>query len=63
MEYAKTVAKAIGAGAAAAIGSVLLVLQGNETLADVNTVEWLTVALNVLGAYGIVWAVPNKPQL
>jgi len=57
------IAKAVAAGAAAAIGSLLLVLQGNETFSDVNTVEWLTVALNVLGSYGIVWAVPNRPQL
>jgi len=54
------VAKAVAGGLAAAIGSLLLVLQGNESFADVNTVEWLTVALNVLGTYGVVWAVPNQ---
>lgn len=54
------VAKAIGAGLAALIGSLLLVLQGNETFTDINLVEWLTVAGNVLGSYGLVWAVPNK---
>ena len=60
METLSPVAKAVAGGLAALIGSLLLVLQGNETLSDVNTVEWLTVALNVLGAYGVVWATPNR---
>lgn len=55
--------KAYGGGLAALIGSLLLVIQGNETLADVSTAEWLLVAINVLASYGIVWAAPNKPTL
>lgn len=54
-------AKAIGGGLAAVVGSLLLVVSGNETLADVTTAEWLLVAFNVLGTYGLVWALPNKP--
>lgn len=54
------VAKAVAGALAAAVGSLLLVLQGSETLADVSFVEWLTVAGNVLGAFGLVWRVPNK---
>lgn len=56
-----TNAKAIGSGLAALIGSLLLVLSGNETFGDVTTVEWLLVALNTLGSYGITWSLPNKP--
>lgn len=56
----RTYAKAIVAGIAATIGALLLVVQGNETLADVTFVEWLTVAGLVLGSYGFVYAVPNK---
>lgn len=55
-----TVAKAVGAGAAAGIGSLLLVVTGNETLSDVTQAEWLLVAFNVLGTYGITWAIPNR---
>ena len=61
MERFAPLAKALAGGLAAAIGSLLLVLQGNDTLATVNTVEWLTVALNVLGTFGVVWRVPNRP--
>lgn len=56
----RTYAKAIVAGIAATVGALLLVVQGNETLADVTFVEWLTVAGLVLGSYGFVYAVPNK---
>jgi hypothetical protein len=59
LKQAGVVAKAIAGAIAAAIGSLLLVLQGNETFADVNTVEWLTVALNVLGTFGVVYRIPN----
>lgn len=52
-------AKAIAGGLGALIGSLLLVMSGNETLADVTQVEWLIVAGNVLGTYGIVWKVRN----
>jgi hypothetical protein len=55
-------AKAIAGGIAAALGSLLLVLTGNETIADVTTVEWIAVGVNVLGSYGIVYAAPaNTP--
>lgn len=58
-EYFASVAKAIAAGLAAAVGSLLLIVTGNETLADVSTAEWLLVAFNTLGAYGVTWRVPN----
>lgn len=55
-------AKAIAAGVAAVLGSLLLFVTGDETLADVTVGEWIAVGVNVLGAYGIVWVVPNKEQ-
>jgi hypothetical protein len=55
-----SIAKAIAGGLAALAGSLLLVITGNETLADVTTAEWLVCVVNTLGSYGIVWAVPNK---
>lgn len=60
VDYIRSVAKAVGGGLAAALGSLLLVVSGDATLADVTTAEWLLVGLNVLGAYGIVYAVPNR---
>jgi len=53
-------AKAIAGGLAALIGSLLLVMSGNETIADVTQVEWLLVGANTLGSYGIIWKVPNR---
>ena len=60
LNYIPTVAKAVAAGLAAAIGSLLLVVSGDDTLASVTTSDWLLVALNTLGAYGITWAIPNR---
>lgn len=55
------VAKAVAAGLAAAMGSLLLVLTGDQSLTDVTTVQWLQVGVNVLGSFGVVWAIPNRP--
>jgi len=60
MAYLRGAAKAVGAGAVAAIGSLLLLLSGTDSLDTVTTAEWLLVALNVLGAYGVVYRLPNK---
>lgn len=60
ISYIPTIAKAVAAGAAAVIGSLLLVVSGDETLATVTTAEWLLVALNTLGAFGVTWAIPNR---
>jgi hypothetical protein len=57
-----TIAKAIAGGVGAAIGALLLVVTGNETLADVTTAEWLVVAGSILGNFGLVWVVPNKAK-
>lgn len=60
MRRMQSVAKAIVAGIAALIGSLLLVITGGEGFADVTTAEWLVVAGSVLGVYGVTWVVPNR---
>ncbi len=56
--YYKAYAAAITAG----LVTALTVLTGNETWADVTTAERILVALSVLGAGGVTYAVPNKPK-
>ena len=51
---AKAVVSGIAAGSAAAVTAV------QDSV--VTTGEGVTIALAVLGAWGITWAVPNKPQ-
>ena len=53
-------AKAI-AGVLAVVGTNLLVfVTGSETLRDVTTAEWITVAIETLAVYGAVYGVPNS---
>ena len=54
--------KAVAGGVAAGIGALLLVVTGNETVADVTFAEWLLVVLAVLGSFGIVSAVPTRSK-
>jgi hypothetical protein len=61
VEYVKSVAKAIAGGLVALAGSLLLVVTGNETFADVTMNEWLLVIVNTGGVYGVVWRVNNHP--
>lgn len=51
---AKSIVAGISAGAAAAVAAV----QDNV----VTTGEGVTIALAVLGAWGITYAVPNRPK-
>ncbi|MGQ5576083.1 hypothetical protein [Streptomyces sp. ECR3.8] len=51
---AKAIVSGIAAGSAAAVTAV------QDSV--VTTGEGVTIALAVLGAWGITWAVPNKPQ-
>lgn len=52
------IAKAIVSGIAAGSASAVTAVQDSV----VTTGEGVTIALAVLGAWGITWAVPNKPQ-
>lgn len=56
----KVYAKAVVSGLVAAISTLLLLLSGNETLADVTFVEWLIVVLAVASSFGFTYVVPNK---
>jgi len=40
--------------------NLLVFITGDETFVDVTTREWIFVAVEALGAFGIVYAVPNK---
>lgn len=53
--------KAIVAGLTALIGGLIIIITGNETLADVTFAEWLFVAATVLASYGFTYQAPaNK---
>lgn len=54
--------KAIAASLTAAGLLVLSFLTGDETFADINTREWVQIAIEVLGIGGVVYAVPNRPK-
>ena len=60
MEKVAPYAKAVAGGVAAFVGSLMLVITGNEGFSDVTIAEWLLVVFNVLGVFGITWRVPNK---
>ncbi|MGW0372564.1 hypothetical protein ACWDZW_27480 [Streptomyces coeruleorubidus] len=51
------IAKSIVAGIAAGSGAAVTAAQDSV----VTTGESVTIALAVLGAWGITWAVPNRP--
>ncbi|MFI5685919.1 hypothetical protein [Streptomyces sp. NPDC051636] len=52
------VAKAIASGLAAGATAVVTAVQDGQ----ITTSEAVTIVLAILGAYGITWAVPNKPS-
>jgi uncharacterized membrane protein YdbT with pleckstrin-like domain len=52
--------KAIASGIATAIFVLIGYVQGEETLHDVTTNEWLYVLLAVFLSFGITYYIPNK---
>lgn len=60
MEFFKIAAKAFIGAAIALVGSLALIITGDETLADVTTAEALVVAGEVLAVFAGVWFLPNK---
>jgi hypothetical protein len=52
-----SIAKSIAAGVAAGATAVVTAAQDSV----ITTGEGVTIALAVLGAWGITWAVPNRP--
>lgn len=59
LDYIKSVAKAVSAGAGAAIAYLIAIMPDEAVFSDVTTREWLNMVLVVLTVYGVTWAVPN----
>ena len=53
------IAKAIVSGLAAGAAATVTAAQDSV----ITTGEGVTIALAVLGAWGITWAVPNRPEI
>jgi len=75
MSYVQTVWKAVGAGVVAAVGYVMAsgIFALDQTplealfgawreLGAWSVGQWFGLLAAVLAAYGVVWAVPNKPS-
>ena len=60
MTFVRSSAKAFIGAAIALVGSLALIVTGDETLADVTTAEALVVAGEVLAVFAGVWYLPNK---
>lgn len=55
-----TYLKAFGSGVMAGAAYLVGVLQGDQGLGDLTTVQWLGLVLFVGASYGLTAAVPNK---
>ena len=60
IDFLRKTAKAGVALVVCAAAYLVGILSGNQTLADVTTVQWLGLVVFMGGAYGITYAVPNK---
>lgn len=62
LAHIKYVAKALCTGILVVLTFLTTILSGTQDLRDVTFVQWLLCAILVLGAYGIVYRVPNGPK-
>ena len=62
MEFVKQAAKAFIGAAITLVGSLALIVTGDETLADITQAELLVVIGEVLAVFAGVWYLPNKPK-
>lgn len=53
--------KAWGSGLVALLIGVQAAMGEGGTFADITSFEWITIAVGVLGAFGITYSVPNAP--
>ena len=60
-ENLKPIAKAVVSALVALAGYLVGVMGAEDTLADVTVVQWLGAVVFLGGAFGITYAVPNKP--
>lgn len=61
MEFIKQTAKAVAAALVVAAGYLVGVIPAEGGFGDLSTVQWLGLVVFMGGAYGITYAVPNKP--
>jgi len=57
----RSTAKAVVALIVCAAAYLVGILSGDQNLSDVRTVQWLGLVVFMGGAYGITYAVPNRP--
>ena len=62
MQYISYARKAILTALAVVLTNLVTILTGDQNLADVTFVQWLWIALSVLGAFGVTYVVPNGPK-
>jgi hypothetical protein len=55
-----TIAKAIVGALAAAAAYLVGVIPAEGGFGDLSTVQWVGLVPVLLGAFGIVWSIPNK---
>ncbi len=60
MTFVKKAAKAFLGATVALVGSLALIITGDETLSDISTAEALVVAGEVLGVFAAVYFPTNK---
>ncbi len=52
--------KAVYAGVVSLLGGVIAITVGDVDLSEINTNQWLVIALAVVVAVGGVWKITNK---
>lgn len=57
----RSTAKALVALVVCAAAYLVGILSGDQNLTDVRTVQWLGLIVFMGGAYGITYAIPNRP--
>lgn len=61
MRQAQKYLKAVYAAASAGLGALATVLVGTPTtFSQVTDAQWVVVAVATLGAFSVVWGVPNS---
>lgn len=54
--------KAIFGGVSAGLGALSAILVGTSTsFSQITDAQWVTVAIATLGAFAVIWGVPNAP--
>jgi hypothetical protein len=62
MNFVNTALKAFYGSAVAFLSGLGTVLVGNESIGDVTTAQWVTIATATIVAWGAIYGVTNKPS-